>query len=67
MHNICGKRKTETFMSTTTLREYHMKHFTTCATRYVVYLPLWETVCGMHYTDLLHKGKQTPQALSSNI
>lgn len=37
LHNTCGKR-TETFVSSTTGREYSVKHFLTCQTRYVVYL-----------------------------
>lgn len=38
LHNICGRRKSELFESTTTSRRYQIKHFTTCATRHIVYL-----------------------------
>lgn len=38
LHNISGRRRTETFFSTSTGKEYQIKHFLTCETRYVVYL-----------------------------
>lgn len=38
MYNLCGRKKSETFQSSVTSIIYHMKHFTTCATRFIVYL-----------------------------
>lgn len=37
-HNLCGRKKSESFQSTVTSTVYHMKYFTTCTSRYIVYL-----------------------------
>lgn len=38
LHNVCGRRKSDTFESMVTQCIYSMEHFTTCATKFVVYL-----------------------------
>lgn len=45
--NICGRGKIENFISTSTGTECKMKHFMTCATRYIVYLITCP--CGKQY------------------
>lgn len=37
-YNLYGRKRTETFQSSVTSITYPMKHFTTCATRFIVYL-----------------------------
>lgn len=47
LHNIFACRKTTSFRSMSTSMEYEMKHFTTCATKYIVYLITCP--CGKQY------------------
>lgn len=49
LHNTCGRCKTDTFMSSVTQQIYSMKHFTTCATRFIVYL--LTCPCKKQYVD----------------